>query len=136
MNRNAFIKVFVISVCAICNAYSLYTGIGFKRPLYSSSLHMTSSYSRSLIATSILSATLNTPFGDIGTAVEAIARSHGEAILCVLDGKKADDFHDSCQLKDDVVRWRAGHIVTFKQDWGRSKSTGAAIWNGANMAAW
>ena len=26
--------------------------------------------------------------------------------------------------------------MVFKQDWGKSKSTGAAIWNGANMAGW
>ena len=74
--------------------------------------------------------------GDLGAAFDAILRSNGEAISCVLDTRKADENHDSCQLKDDVVRWRAGKLLVFKQDWGRTKSTGAAIWNGANMAGW
>ena len=88
-------------------------------------------------ATTLISAALSSsPLGDVGTALDAIWRSRGEAVTCVLDDKKANDFRDSCQLKDDVVRWRAGHLMTFRQDWGRSKSTGAAIWNGANMAGW
>ena len=90
------------------------------------------------IASTLITTALSfqTPFGDLGAAVDAILRSNGEAISCVLDTRKADENHDSCQLKDDVVRWRAGKLMVFKQDWGRSKSTGAAIWNGANMAGW
>ena len=92
----------------------------------------------SRIASTLITSALSfqTPIGDIGAAVDAIVRSNGEAISCVLDTRKADENHDSCQLKDDVVRWRAGKLMVFKQDWGRSKSTGAAIWNGANMAGW
>ena len=91
---------------------------------------------RARIASTFITSALSfqTPLGDIGAAIDAILRSNGEAISCVLDTRKADENHDSCQLKDDVVRWRAGKLMVFKQDWGRSKSTGAAIWNGANMA--
>ena len=83
----------------------------------------------SFLATSRLTSTLMTPIGDVGLAVDAIFRSGGQAATCVLDGKKADDFHDSCQLLDYVVRVRANHLLTFHQSWGTSKSTGAAIWS-------
>jgi len=86
-----------------------------------------------LLASSLVTNSLMTPIGDIGAAADAVFRSGGQAALCVLDGRKADDLHDSCQLLPDVVRWRAGHLLTFRQAWGTSKSTGAAIWNGANM---
>ena len=104
--------------------------------LFSISLSMPIVPKKIVVSTIASAFSVQTPLGDIGEAFDAIWRSQGEAVTCVLDWKKADDTHDSCQLKDDVVRWRAGRLMTFKQDWGRTKSTGAAIWNGANMAGW
>ena len=76
-----------------------------------------------------------TPVGNVLTAVAAV-RDNPEALTCSLDTQQADENHGSCQLLPNVVRWRAGKLLTIKQDWGGSASTGAAVWNGANMAAW
>ncbi len=76
-----------------------------------------------------------TPIGNIATAIAAI-QEDPEALSCSLDTQQADENHGSCQLLDNVVRWRAGKFFTIRQDWGGSASTGAAVWNGANMAAW
>jgi hypothetical protein len=91
---------------------------------------------RTFIVSTLIASSILFPAGNIYSALDAIVKSNGAAALCVLDTRKADDFHDSCQLLDNVVRFRAGHILTFRQDWGGSKSTGSAIWNGANMAGW
>ena len=108
-----------------------------KRSISSSTLQ---SISKNIACTSIaLGLLLPTPeilyFGNIGEAVTAIAHNP-ESITCVLDTQEADENHGSCQLLPDVVRIRAGRLLTIKQDWGGSSSTGAAIWNGANMMGW
>lgn len=76
---------------------------------------------------------LISPFGNIQEAVKATV-ADSNAITCTLDPQSSDGTHDSCQLFPNVVRVRAGRILTFRQDWGGSSSTGAAIWNGANIA--
>jgi len=73
--------------------------------------------------------------GNIGEALRAITRN-AEAVTCSLDTQVVDENHGSCQLLDDVVRFRAGRFLTIRQDWGGSASTGAAVWNGANMGSW
>ena len=74
------------------------------------------------------------PLGNIEEAVKAIS-TDPNSVICTLDAQNSDEFHDSCQLLPNVVRYRANRIVTFRQDWGSSSSTGATIWNGANIAA-
>jgi predicted nicotinamide N-methyase len=59
-----------------------------------------------------------------------------QSVLCTLDNQNADDIRGSCQQLDTIIRWRANRLFTIKQDWGGSASTGAAVWNGANMAIW
>ena len=76
---------------------------------------------------------LISPFGNIQEAIKATV-ADSNAITCTLDPQNSDGTHDSCQLFPNVVRVRAGRILTFRQDWGGSSSTGAAIWNGANLA--
>lgn len=76
---------------------------------------------------------LMSPFGNIQEATKAII-ADSNAITCTLDPQNSDGSHDSCQLFPNVVRVRANRILTFRQDWGGSASTGAAIWNGANLA--
>ena len=76
-----------------------------------------------------------TPVGNVLSALAAV-QDDPEALTCALDTQQADENHGSCQLLPNVVRWRAGKLLTIKQDWGSSASTGAAVWNGANMAAW
>lgn len=87
------------------------------------------------LVSSALGLTLSLSLGNIGEAVTAILKNP-EAITCTLDTQQADENHGSCQLLDDVVRLRAGKLLTIHQDWGGSASTGAAVWNGANMAGW
>ena len=93
--------------------------------------------SSSLVSKTLLSSTLalSLSLGNIGEAITAIVKNP-EAITCTLDTQQADEYHGSCQLLDDVVRLRAGKLLTIRQDWGGSASTGAAVWNGANMAGW
>ena len=91
-------------------------------------------FSKKLLV-SALGLTLSLQLGNIGEAVTAILKNP-EAITCTLDTQQADENHGSCQLLDDVVRLRAGKLLTIRQDWGGSASTGAAVWNGANMAGW
>lgn len=90
-----------------------------------------------LLSKTLLSSTLalSLTLGNIGEALTAIVKNP-EAITCTLDTQQADEYHGSCQLLDDVVRLRAGKLLTIRQDWGGSASTGAAVWNGANMAGW
>ena len=45
------------------------------------------------------------------------------------------DGQSSCQQLDNVVRY-GGQGVDYKAGLGGSASTGAAVWNGANMASW
>ena len=75
------------------------------------------------------------PLGNIGAAIDAISKDI-QSITCSLDNQNIDDFHGPCQQLDNIVRFRAGKAITIRQDWGSSSSTGAAVWNGANMAAW
>jgi len=70
--------------------------------------------------------------GNVNAAIKAVA-SNIEALTCDLDNQ-ASESGTSCQQLDNVVRWRAGKLFTIRQDWGGSASTGAAIWNGANVA--
>ena len=81
---------------------------------------------------------LFTPTFPLGNLVEAIrAYIHDpNSITCTLDNQNADENHGSCQQLPYIVRYRAGKVLTIKQDWGSSASTGAAVWNGANMLAW
>lgn len=76
---------------------------------------------------------LISPIGNIPEALKATIADQN-AITCTLDPQSSDGTHDSCQLFPNVVRYRAGRVLTFRQDWGGSSSTGAAIWNGANIA--
>lgn len=73
--------------------------------------------------------------GNVGAAVRAVV-SNPESLTCNLDNQSVKDGESSCQQLDEVVRWRAGKLLTIRQDWGASASTGAAIWNGANVATW
>ena len=75
------------------------------------------------------------PLGNIDAALQAIRRNP-EALTCNLDNQNVKDGQSSCQQLDEVVRWRAGRLLTIRQDWGGSASTGSAIWNGANVATW
>lgn len=87
-------------------------------------------------AVASLLASLSFPnIGNLYEAVKAIV-DNPEAVTCTLDTELADEYHDSCQQKDNIVRFRAGKVFTLRQDWGGSSSTGAAVWNGANMAGW
>lgn len=61
---------------------------------------------------------------------------NAESLTCNLDNQNIRDYQSSCQQLDKIVRLRAGKLLTIKQDWGGSSSTGAAVWNGANMAGW
>ena len=88
-----------------------------------------------IAALALTTATTNiSPLGNIDAAIQAILNDRN-AILCTIDLQNADELHDSCQLTKNVVRYRGGKVLTFKQDWGSSSSTGAAIWNGANIAS-
>ena len=90
-----------------------------------------------IIAALALTTTTTTnigPLGNIDAAIQAMLNDRN-TILCTIDLQNADEFHDSCQLTKNVVRYRGGKVLTFKQDWGSSSSTGAAIWNGANIAS-
>ena len=73
--------------------------------------------------------------GNLDAALNAVF-SNPESITCNLDNQNIQEGQSSCQQLDKVVRFRAGNVMTFNQDWGGSVSTGAAIWNGANMAGW
>ena len=55
-----------------------------------------------------------TPIGNLATAVKAI-QDNPESLSCSLDTQQADENHGSCQLLDNVVRWRAGKVLTIKQ---------------------
>ena len=65
-------------------------------------------------ATSLAYLTISFPFGNIGSAVDAIVKNP-EAITCALDTQMTDDNHGSCQQLDQVVRLRAGKLLTIKQ---------------------
>jgi len=71
--------------------------------------------------------------GNLGAAWQAIT-ANPESLTCSLDNLNSNGI--SCQQLDNLVRWRAGRLLTLRQDWGGSASTGAAVWNGANVAAW
>lgn len=73
------------------------------------------------------------PLGNLDAAIEAVV-ANPESLFCSLDNLNSNGI--SCQQLDNVVRWRAGRLLTIRQDWGGSASTGAAIWNGANVATW
>ena len=72
--------------------------------------------------------------GNVGAAVRAVLRNP-VSLTCSLDNQNSES-GESCQQLDDVVRVRAGKLLTIRQDWGGSASTGAAVWNGANVATW
>jgi len=74
-------------------------------------------------------------FGNVPEAITTILRNPDSA-LCSLDTMLVDDYHGSCQQLADIVRIRAGKVLTIRQDWGGSASTGASVWNGANMVSW
>lgn len=74
-------------------------------------------------------------FGNVPEAITTIIRNPDSA-LCSLDTMLVDDYHGSCQQLADIVRIRAGKVLTIRQDWGGSASTGASVWNGANMVSW
>ena len=119
----------LIVLCSLIAASSSFRVIHRRKASTRQEFSLEDARSLYFLATSLLTSTLMTPIGDVGVAVDAIFRSGGQAATCVLDGRKADDFHDSCQLLDYVVRVRANHLLTFHQSWGTSKSTGAAIWS-------
>ena len=73
--------------------------------------------------------------GNIPAAINAISNDI-QSITCTLENQNVDEFHGSCQQLDNIVRVRANKLWTIKQDWGSSASTGAAVWNGANMGIW
>ena len=73
------------------------------------------------------------PLGNLDAAIEAVV-ANPDSLFCSLDNLNSNGI--SCQQLDYVVRWRAGRLLTIRQDWGGSASTGAAIWNGANVATW
>ena len=50
----------------------------------------------------------------MGSAIEAILKD-SQAITCSLDTQQTDDNHGSCQQLDQVVRLRAGKLLTIKQ---------------------
>ena len=75
------------------------------------------------------------PLGNLKQAIMAVM-DNSDSALCTLDTMLVDDYHGSCQQLDNLVRVRAGKVFTIRQDWGGSASTGAAVWNGANMVAW
>lgn len=75
------------------------------------------------------------PIGNINEAIHAIVQNT-DSITCTLDEQMSDESHTSCQLLDKVVRVRANKLITINQNWGGSASTGASIWQGANMASW
>lgn len=72
---------------------------------------------------------------NVGLALDAYA-DNADALTCTLDNQNIKDDQNSCQQLDQVVRYRAGHLITIKQDWGGSVSTGASVWNGENVAVW
>jgi hypothetical protein len=75
------------------------------------------------------------PLGNLQEAGKAVLKNV-ESITCTLDEQNSDDSHSSCQLLDQIVRWRGGKFLTINQNWGGSASTGASVWEGANMASW
>jgi predicted nicotinamide N-methyase len=88
------------------------------------------------LASVIFLSTLSiSPFGNIGEAWNAVTKDL-ESLTCTLNTQQANEFHGSCQLAPNIVRVRAGKVFTIRQDWGGSASTGAAVWQGANMATW
>lgn len=90
-------------------------------------------------ATSPAFASPNPPnfvFGsNLGQALDAYSENP-ESLSCTLDNQNIKDDQNSCQQLDQVIRYRAGHLITIKQDWGGSVSTGASVWNGENVAVW
>ena len=64
--------------------------------------------------TSLAYLTLSFPFGNVGSALQAIVKDP-EAITCSLDTMLTDENHSSCQQLDRVVRVRAGKLLTIKQ---------------------
>lgn len=89
-------------------------------------------FKSSIASVSFLSAGL-TPFGNIDLAIDAI-RKNPEAITCTIDNQNVKEDQSSCQQIDQIVRLRAGKLLTINQDWGGSVSTGASVWNGENIA--
>jgi predicted nicotinamide N-methyase len=75
------------------------------------------------------------PLGNVGAALQAIS-SNSDSLFCNLDNFNIKEGQSSCQQLDSVVRYKGGKLLTIRQDWGGSASTGAAVWNGANMATW
>lgn len=89
--------------------------------------------------TSLAYLTLSFPFGNVGSALQAIVKDP-EAITCSLDTMLTDENHSSCQQLDRVVRVRAGKLLTIKQVHNVSYvSSGIAtlsylVMNGTNSA--
>ena len=120
-------------VVTLAFLYSLGTGLQLttsKLHAHSRNIHL-NSINPALIASIILNIS---PFGNIDEAIKAIS-SDPNSISCTLNTQQADETHDSCQLLPNVVRFRANKLLTFRQDWGGSESTGSSIWNGANIAS-
>ena len=96
---------------------------------------ISSSFVTSLPSQGVADSINISPIGNIPAAINAITNDI-QSITCTLDNQNADDFHGSCQQLDNIVRIRANRLFTIKQEWGSSASTGAAVWNGANMGVW
>ena len=96
---------------------------------------ISSSFITSLPSQSLANSPNISPIGNIPAAINAVTNDI-QSITCTLDNQNADDFHGSCQQLDNIVRIRANRLFTIKQEWGSSASTGAAVWNGANMGVW
>lgn len=73
------------------------------------------------------------PFGNLKLAFEAVQKNP-EALSCTIDTQNVKENQSSCQQMDQIVRFRAGRLLTINQDWGGSVSTGASVWNGENVA--
>jgi 16S rRNA G966 N2-methylase RsmD len=96
---------------------------------------------RTLVGASLASSTVISPLpvtADVGNVEAALAAivQNPDSLLCNLDNFNIQEGQSSCQQLDNVVRYKGGKLLTIRQDWGGSASTGAAIWNGANMATW
>jgi ribosomal protein L11 methylase PrmA len=85
------------------------------------------------VAASLLSSSLS--FGNIPEAFSAAAHNL-ESVTCTLDEQNSDEWRSTCQQLDRVVRYRAGRLLIVNQNWGGSASTGAAVWQGANVLSW
>ena len=67
-----------------------------------------------IVASLTLSSTMLSPMGNIGSAYNAII-DNPDSIMCTLDTAQTTESHGSCQLLDNIVRFRAGKVLTVKQ---------------------